>query len=310
MATPPAEKSQLQFFSMGIVAKDKAPNSPWIEVIPIEHSFMTPTHVQAAETSQEYAHSSDGAQDTVKETRGNTIPARWRKVNSYMVTPPDVVKTDEVTIYRLGETDIYFWEDNNSANVKREVNVIYAFPADPTNQMADDLSNAYVVQISSKEKMLQIRTSMSNGEKAAFNFQFNLRDGIYQCTDQKGNKQWINSVKNDVGMQNANASKFNIIKEEMFGYAKKRIRFETETLELVNKHFKHTSSDSQTIASASYKQTTTGAWNLTAGSFKVDSQSNEFVGVVKMPDAKIGTVTFSIHVHREQGDGNDVSTPH
>ena len=193
-------KTQIDFYSYGIVGEDKQPNSPWIEAIPIEINFSKPTDVQATEHSTDRTFTSANATDHVTSTEGNTIPAKWWKFNSYQVTPPDVKKGDEIIIYRLGETDIYFWEDLNSANVKTTVNVIYAFPADGENQMMDDLSNAYVLQVSSVEKMIQIRTSMANGEGAAFNFQFNLRDGTHQCTDQKGNKYWINSKENDVGM--------------------------------------------------------------------------------------------------------------
>ena len=249
-------KTQIDFYSYGIVGEDKQPNSPWIEAIPIEINFSKPTDVQATEHSTDRTFTSANATDHVTSTEGNTIPAKWWKFNSYQVTPPDVKKGDEIIIYRLGETDIYFWEDLNSANVKTTVNVIYAFPADGENQMMDDLSNAYVLQVSSVEKMIQIRTSMANGEGAAFNFQFNLRDGTHQCTDQKGNKYWINSPENDVGMENENGTKFNLLKEEMFGFAKKRIKLQAQTIELIDKTFTHRTSGKHNAYSGEYTHTT------------------------------------------------------
>lgn len=287
-------KTQIDFYSYGIVGEDKQPNSPWIEAIPIEINFSKPTDVQATEHSTDRTFTSANATDHVTSTEGNTIPAKWWKFNSYQVTPPDVKKGDEIIIYRLGETDIYFWEDLNSANVKTTVNVIYAFPADGENQMMDDLSNAYVLQVSSVEKMIQIRTSMANGEGAAFNFQFNLRDGTHQCTDQKGNKYWINSKENDVGMENENGTKFNLLKEEMFGFAKKRIKFQAQTIEMIDKSFIHRTSGKHAAYSGEYVHTTEKA---------------TYTGNVFAKEAIINGVKFSPHTHNEQGDGKPVGPP-
>ena len=287
-------KTQIDFYSYGIVGEDKQPNSPWIEAIPIEINFSKPTDVQATEHSTDRTFTSANATDHVTSTEGNTIPAKWWKFNSYQVTPPDVKKGDEIIIYRLGETDIYFWEDLNSANVKTTVNVIYAFPADGENQMMDDLSNAYVLQVSSVEKMIQIRTSMANGEGAAFNFQFNLRDGTHQCTDQKGNKYWINSKENDVGMENENGTKFNLLKEEMFGFAKKRIKLQAQTIELIDKTFTHRTSGKHNAYSGEYTHTTSKA---------------TYTGDLFSKESIIDGVKFSPHTHNEQGDGKPVGPP-
>ncbi len=287
-------KTQIDFYSYGIVGEDKQPNSPWIEAIPIEINFSKPTDVQATEHSTDRTFTSANATDHVTSTEGNTIPAKWWKFNSYQVTPPDVKKGDEIIIYRLGETDIYFWEDLNSANVKTTVNVIYAFPADGENQMMDDLSNAYVLQVSSVEKMIQIRTSMANGEGAAFNFQFNLRDGTHQCTDQKGNKYWINSKENDVGMENENGTKFNLLKEEMFGFAKKRIKFQAQTIEMIDKSFIHRTSGKHAAYSGEYVHTTEKA---------------TYTGNVFAKEAIINGIKFTPHSHMEQADGKPVGPP-
>lgn len=307
-------KTQIDFFSYGIVGENKVPNSPWIEAIPIEVNFVNPTDVHATEQSEEHSFTSANATDSVKSTRGNTVPAKWWKFNSFQVTPPDVRKGDEIIIYRLGETDIYFWEDLNCANVKTTVNVIHAFPADDNHQMTDDLSNAYVVQISSVEKMIQIRTSMANGEGAAFNFQFNLRDGTHQCTDQKGNKYWINSKENDVGMENENGTKFNLLKEEMFGFAKKRIKLQSQTIELIDKDYIHKTSATRTVTCKDYNLTTSGKYAAKSGDYVHTVEKATFTGEVlgkafTGPKATIGGINFGTHKHMEQGDGAPTGVP-
>lgn len=289
------EKSRIEPFSYGVVAEDKAPNSPWVEIIPVEYHFMQSSMVDAKIRSRDVNHLSANAEDNLKENTSDTIRAKWMVYNSYQVTPPDVCKGDEVMIHRLGETDIYFWEDLNSANVKRLVNVIQSYPADPTNQMADDLSNAYVWQVSTRDGLVQLRTSMANGEKCQFLFQFNSAEGTYNCTDHKGNKFWINSEENDVGLQNANGSKLNINKEEGFMYAKKRWQIKSDHVEILDNKFTHTTKGKKTVRSGEYHHTTEKA---------------TFTGGVWMKEATINNITFTLHSHYEQGDGKPVSKPH
>lgn len=293
-AKPRKEKSRIAPYSHGIVAEDKAPNTPWVEIIPVEYHFMQSSKVDAKIRSRDVEHLSANAPDTLKENTADTIRAKWMVYNSFQVTPPDVCKGDEVMIYRLGETDIYFWEDLNSANVKKLVNVIEAYPADPSNQMADDLSNAYVWQVSTRDGLVQLRTSMANGEKCQFLFQFNPKDGTHNCTDHKGNKYWINSPENDVGLMNANGSKFNLNKEEGFMYAKKRIQLKSDHVEILDNKFSHFTKGKKTVKSGEYHHTTEKA---------------TFTGGVWMKEATINNITFTIHTHREQGDGQLVGKP-
>ncbi|ANZ48206.1 baseplate assembly protein [Erwinia phage vB_EamM_Asesino] len=307
------EKSGVDFFSIGIVAEDKARGAERCKIIPIETNFVNPTQVQSIESANEKQHASDNAMDNLQVTTGNAITAKWWKFNSNRVNPPDVQKEDYVIILRLGKTDIYFWIDLNMANVKRLEDAVYAWAADPENQMADDLSNAYVLNISSIDKHITLRTTMLNGEKAAFLFQFDNANGTWQCVDQKGNKYYLNSVEDDLGFENAMLSKVNINKEDMFLYAKKSINLETETLnEKVSKRI--------TNASASIKFTTKD-WLTTSPTSKFDGNfevSQDFkyggkgvgVGTFTVSEAIIANITFTKHVHTEQGDGKDVSTPH
>jgi hypothetical protein len=292
---PRKEKSLIEPFSFGVVAEDKAPNSPWVEIIPVEYHFMQSSKVQAKIHSRDVTHLSANAQDNLQENTSDTIRAKWMVYNSLQVTPPDVCRGDEVMIHRLGKTDIYFWEDLNSANVKRLVNVIEAYPADPANQMADDLSNAYVWQVSTRDGLVQLRTSMANGEKCQFLFQFNPKDGSHNCTDQKGNKYWINSIENDVGMENANGSKVNINKEEGFMFAKKRWQIKADHVEILDNKFTHFTKGKKTVRSGEYHH---------------DTEKATFTGGVWMQEATINNITFTLHSHYEQGDGKPVSKPH
>lgn len=305
--------SQVKFYSIGIVAKDKPQGTDYIDAIAIEVNFVDPTNVDAETSEDEFTHISNGSQDNLKIKGGNSIRARWWKWNTNRVTSPDVCKEDSVMLFQLGDTDMYFWMDFNISNVKRLENVIYAWAADPANQMADDFSNAYMLNVSPKEGHITLRTCMVNGEKAAFMHQFNTRDGTWVCQDHKGNKYWINSIEDDVGFENAMLSKVNANKEEVFIFSKKAIYLETKLIS--EKCEKRISNATASMQWATKDWLTTSEKSMFKGPLEVTEDfkyggKGTGVGTFTVSEAIIANITFTKHSHKEQGDGNDVGLPH
>ncbi|MGL5397146.1 MAG: hypothetical protein ACRDBQ_18015 [Shewanella sp.] len=291
--------SQIEFYSLGLVAEDKPRNTDLIQVIPIEVTFSEPTKVAIQESFTERSHDSLFGKDclVVKET--NTITARWWKFNSHQVKAPEVCKEDNVLIYRLGKTDVYFWMDLGSANVKRLEDTLYAWAADPNNQMADDLSNAYVLNVSSMDKHITLRTSCANEEAVAYVWQFNLRDGTHLTMDDRGNRSYINSLDNDLGFENAEGSKINVRGTQGFVYAKEKVTVETEYLHGIAKKVQFDATESFRVNSPK---------SYFSGDISYGGQGYG-KGTFTMPEAIIGNITFTAHVHTEKGDGKDTSAP-
>ncbi|ANZ48757.1 baseplate assembly protein [Erwinia phage vB_EamM_ChrisDB] len=306
------EKSNVDFYSLGVVAEDKPRGTDRVKIIPIEVSFMEPTKVAVQESETEHQYSTGTATDNLKVKEGNHITAKWWKFNSNRVNSPDVKKEDQVLIYRLGKTDIYFWVDLNSSNVKRLEDAIYAWSGDPKNQMADDLSNAYVMNFSPMDKHITIRTSMSNGEKNAYIWQFNTRDGTWLCRDDLGNQYYMNSQEYDLGFENAMRSKININKEDAFIFTTKSINMETKLVKVKCDIWDATAA--KTVDWKTKQWTTDSPKSTYTGNFDVGKDfsyggTGEGKGLFTVTDAVIANITFSVHTHREQGDGNLVSKP-
>ncbi|EEC1560736.1 hypothetical protein ACQYVB_001369 [Salmonella enterica subsp. enterica serovar Chester] len=309
------EKSSVDFFSIGIVAEDKPRGTDRVKVIPIETNFANPTVVQSVSSTAEKVHDTGGATDNLTIKTGNTITAKWWKFNSNRINSPDVKREDYVILLRLGQTDIYFWIDLNFANVKRLEDAVYAWSADPENQMADDLSNAYVLNVSTIDKHVTLRTSMVNGEKAAWLFQFDNANGSWQCVDHKGNKYYINSVEDDLGFENAMLSKVNINKEDAFIYAKRSINLETKTINEKCEVRNTEASKSVTFKTETWLTEASGSTTYKTPNFKQEGNeamftgnlevaknfkyggTGEGVGVFTVKDAVISGITFSVHFH-------------
>ena len=220
--------SQISFYSYGLVAKDKARGDNEISVFPVEVRFSQVEAISEAVSVDKIEHNITEGKDFVTMRTGNTIPAQWIDFNTNRITPPDVKEKDLVLIWRLGDTDMFFWQDRNVANVKRLETVVYAFSADPKNGFKPDMSNAYYIMISSHDKHVTLATSKSNGEYCRYTMQLNTGDGRFVLSDDIGNSGWFDSAKTNIGWKNAKGTTFVMDKTHIFGYAKDSIKFESK----------------------------------------------------------------------------------
>lgn len=299
------EVSQLAIYSMGKAADDKPRGEKKLNVVLSEVSFAQETKVETQVAPAEAAHEGEGGKDTVQTNLGNTVEALWWNFNGFRVSPPDVKKDDDVIILRLGDTDIYYWLDLNTANVKRLECLVFAINADPKNKIAQDLSNAYWFMFSSLDKMLQIHTSTSNGEPFAWDIQLDTKESRLVVQDSKGNTVYVDSKEDDIGMANSMGSKFQVIKQKIFGTAEEEIRFKTKAFIVQCQTALLDAATSVTHKTPSTKMT---------GNLDVDKNfsyggTGEGKGTFTVTEAIINGITFTLHVHTEQGDGKDVSKP-
>lgn len=211
------EVSQLKFYSYGIVLKDLPVGEDTIKVMPMEFRLGSRVKINDDTVTEELTHGVSGGEDTVTMKTGNSITARWLKFNSNQVFAPNVRREEQVLIFRLGDTDVYYWQDFNVANVKRLETVVYAFSADPSDKMKDDLSNAYMVMVSTHDKHISIQTSKANGEPYAYSIQLNTDEGNFQITDDIGNTFYLDSGAETIGAENSAGSSFKLQGQDMFG---------------------------------------------------------------------------------------------
>ncbi|QXO09888.1 hypothetical protein pEaSNUABM38_00166 [Erwinia phage pEa_SNUABM_38] len=300
------EISQLKPYSYGIVAEDKARGTDVIKVIPIEVNFANATTIDTKEAEIEMSYkNAKGAQDNLKVTMGKTIDATWLHLNSNRVTSPDVKKGDQVHLRRLGETDIYYWEDMNCMNVKRLEHVVFAFGADPNGGMVNNLANAYWMAFSPEDKHITLHTSKMNGEKFGYDLQIDTEESKVVIMDDAGNKIWMASEEGDIGSENSFGTKMHMFRDEVYGWAKDKIHWKT-------KEWLVECDTATTVAKT--KVTHDTPEHETTGNFLVDKDftyngKGTGKGTFTVTEAIIAGITFTLHVHTEQGDGKDVSKP-
>lgn len=222
------ELSQLHFHSWGLVANVKDLPDKEIKVVPIEYRFGVLESVLDQPEEDEETYQTDEGEEIVKVIHGTSVTAKWLKFNTNRITAPDVRRNDQVLIWRLGNTDRYFWTDMNVSNVKRLETVVYAWSADPNNPVKDDLSNAYFLEISTHNKSITLQTSQANEEPYGYTIQLNTADGVFQLVDTDENIIYLNSPETTIGFKNAMGTEFRLDKKNIHGYAPDSMFFKAE----------------------------------------------------------------------------------
>ncbi len=228
------QASVFQVFSIGRVSDNKALGSSEIKAIPTETRFTVDEEVLTNPQQLETSYKTPSGQESVKGIIDNSITCTWLRRNTNRVTAPDVRRDDQVVIWRLGDSDKYYWEDMHTANVKRLETVIYAFSADPSGPIKGDLSNAYVFQISSHDKQITLNTSKANGEPFAWTVQLNTADGILSAESDGGEEFAIDSSAQHIWAKNAKGTMFELNKNDINAHAMNDVFFKADNNQTYN----------------------------------------------------------------------------
>ena len=192
--------------TIGRVAANKELGNNEIQVYFNEHRYGVDEETLKNPQTEEVTYQTGSGERKAAVNTDVAFPCKWLKRNSNRITAPDVRRDDEVLVWRLGDSDEYFWEDSGNANVKRLETVIWAFSADPNGPITGDLSNAYVIELSTHEGVFGIHTSQSNGEPFGWAFQIDAKGGRTAIESTGGEHVLIDSNEKLVEMVNADKS--------------------------------------------------------------------------------------------------------
>lgn len=212
-----------KFFSYGIVVEDKARNSPYIKVVPIDLMSLVEGKAEtftAKSTSGKKANvtrrqdNSNSTLDkhsvsydvslpdhkqvsrTEKLVGGSSLVAQWTAIGqSNRITAPDVIKGETVQIYSVYDTDEYFWITmRTEPDIRRQETVTYMYGNRPSGNTPFDRDSAYWVEVSTHDKYVRVHTSNNDGEQAAWDLTIDTRQGLLSFTDNAGNDLTIDSA--------------------------------------------------------------------------------------------------------------------
>lgn len=189
--------SSFRFYSVGIVAEDKAPDTHEIFAIPIELIPDISGMLEAVEEEVEVSgKDAKGMDYSVKVTSSNVIKAMWLPMgSSNRITSPDLKKGEKVIITQMADADKFYWTTlGKDDGLRRLETIVYGWSAteDPAEEL-DSETNMYTLEISTDGKHITLKTTKANEEPFAYEINLDLAVGSFTIKDDDDNYITLNS---------------------------------------------------------------------------------------------------------------------
>lgn len=209
--------SVLTLVATGYVAANKPLNSHNIEVVdPEAMSFLDGEITDNLTTSMQKGVDADGVAFEAVIRSAPTVTAKWLPFGSNRKTPPDVRRGERVALYRFGDADQYRWASLEYDENKRKLEtVIWSISNTRDEGAKASENNTYYLCMSTHTKVLQLHTSMSDGEPFGYDFVFNTKEGSVQLTDTADNIFYLNSQENQLVLKTGDNAYINLQKENI-----------------------------------------------------------------------------------------------
>lgn len=198
--------SNYRLYSVGIVAVSKERDSKEIWVYPTEAiPFMQGEITDAKFRDERTGELPDGQSYTVQLNRGMAVKALWEGTTNRR-TSPNVVAGEQVKLYTVGNSDIYFWTPmGRDDGLRRREAVVYNWVASGQGEDTDidiDQTNSYSVSIDTYDQHITLQTSMDNGEYCTYTVQMDLSNGSFTILDSEENIVQLDTKNTKITMMN------------------------------------------------------------------------------------------------------------
>lgn len=218
---PTSRESAFRFYSFGIVMIDKERKSDLIKVLPQEELSISDGVIRDFKTEGkgkvEYKEKSEtqllkdqtmsydvklqdhqGVERMKKVTGDVMIIAKWIPLGqSNRITSPDVIKGETVMLFRVSDTDEYYWTPlMREPSIRRQETVLYAFGNIPTGLEAWDKETSYWLEVSTHDKYAHLHTAKNDGEPFEYDIKLDTQAGVLTITDNAGNNIILDSTNN------------------------------------------------------------------------------------------------------------------
>lgn len=163
----------------------------------------------------------------VNATISRDVMARWMPFGSNRLTAPTLHVGERVRIYKESDTGRYWWTEMGlDEGLRRLETVIWgisANPAEGVNGRAPE--NMYWIEFSSHSQKIALKTTANNGEKTAYEFYFDLKNGKVVLNDTVGNEIILDSLAHLIRMTNASNTMYELNKRDITGRCDNNITF-------------------------------------------------------------------------------------
>ena len=227
-----ATSSAMTPYSIGIVAINKKLDSDEIEAAPIEDLiYLSGEITDNMEKMTVSGQDSKGSSYSSTVEIANTVRAKWTPMGtSYQKTAPDVRRGEKVQLWRVGDSQLYYWTVLENDGLTRRLETVHnAVSATREEDIPLSENNSYSWGVDTHKKYVNIiSTSKADKEKWKYDINVDVAAGIVTITDDIDNTIKIDSGEHQIYMRNTEGSYFDMTKHVIKMYAKDLISLESD----------------------------------------------------------------------------------
>lgn len=336
------EESLWKLYCIGTVLENKLLTSNNIIFSPLEVQPGTSGPATSGPRELKFkSKDANGKEFETKATIDAGTEAEWFPEGN-RVTAPDVVRGEEVYIYRYADTNRYFWrEKGDKRHLRRGETQRWVFSAN-TKQGGDntqDDTNSIILEISGHKNLITLTTPKGKTkEDVSFIVSIDGQNKKAALGDSAGNEFTIDHTEKEIGMKNSKGCFYYIANEDI------KVFCLGNYIQKCNNYLLEVKGDYLTEIDGSCTKKIKGAYTLEAGSLNANIKGNtdwttpnftlngnlllngsiaqgtgtrarvDWSCTFQYPVNFINEVTIkgvkqSTHTHTEQGDGKNVSSP-
>lgn len=209
--------SMLHRFSIGIAAENKPLNTRMLNIVPIElMPALDGELVFDPEQQKISGVDKNGETFEIAVTTDVSISAEWLPLGTNRLTPPDIRRGELIEIYRVADSDQYFWRCMGLRDeLRRLETVIWVFNGSPDlGSEGIDPETSYFLEISTHRGIVTFSTSKANNEKCTYTVQFNPMDGTFRMEDDVGNFFDLDTIERIWKLSNADDTYLELNKKD------------------------------------------------------------------------------------------------
>lgn len=213
--------SGLHLYSLGIVLEDKPEGTDKIKVLPIEHLSQFNGLLSEANISHSNnMPDSRGVAKTGELKGGPDMVASWIPDGSdNRITSPDVRRSETVKIYRMGDTNDFYWTTVfREPGLRRQETIMYAASNLKEGLEKFDPTTSYWTLIDTRHKKYQIHTSNNDSEPFAFDILIDTAAGHIVIQDDVGNNIMFDPKNDFISLKSIAGANIDLDKGHIKGH--------------------------------------------------------------------------------------------
>ena len=237
MQTPSTndKRSLIRPYSLGIAAANLEFGQKDLEVSPIENlaqldGEVVDTQIEIESTGVD----KDGNTYSTLQKASNSIKATWFPLDIYRAFPGLIRRGERVMIWRVGDTDKYYWTEMGLDDKTRRTDIMtFLIPnSSKEGENSRTPDTAYFIEVNTVDKHISIQTNKNDGETFAYLLQLNPGGKNATLCDDVGNYIQLDSGLQKIIAKNQMGSEFWIEKNKGGFKTSENITIETKTLDI------------------------------------------------------------------------------